>query len=598
MKSYLSLIPISAKVHRRKNRMTLLCIISAVFLVTAIFSMADMGVRMEKSRLLNKHGSIDGLGSTAMAQSLYSVAVVLFALVLIAGVLMISSSININIAQRTKFFGMMRCIGMSRKQIIRFVKLEALNWCKTAVPIGIILGIILTWVLCAILHFAVRGEFADIPLFGVSLVGIISGIVVGTVTVIIAASFPARRAAKVSPIAAVSGNSENLRKIAHVGNKQFSKIDTFLGIHHALLAKKNFILMVSSFALSIILFLCFSVLIEFVGYVMPQSSSAPDINITGVNGSNIVDSRLLDEIRKMDGVKRVFGRKNNIGVEAQVNSQENKIDMISFDDFELECLKKDNQLKRGSDVSKVYGDSKYVLAVWDKDNPLKVGDKIQVNNEEVEIAGLLKCNPFNENGSSDGKITIIPSDKAFTRITGINGYVIVSVQMNNNATEENVMAIRNKLDNDYKFKDLREQNNSNVYISFMMFIYGFIGIIALVAILNIMNSISMSVTSRIKQYGVMRAIGMDENQIIKMISVEAFTYSISGCIVGIIVGLIISKVLYSKLITSHFSYATWSVPVVPIIIIIVCVTITSMIAVYAPAKRISEMAVRDTLKEL
>ena len=42
MKSYLSLIPISAKVHRRQNRMTLLCIIIAVFLVTAIFSMVQM----------------------------------------------------------------------------------------------------------------------------------------------------------------------------------------------------------------------------------------------------------------------------------------------------------------------------------------------------------------------------------------------------------------------------------------------------------------------------------------------------------------------------------------------------------------------------
>ena len=43
MKSYLSLIPISAKVRRRQNRMTLLCIIFAVFMVTAVFSMAEDG---------------------------------------------------------------------------------------------------------------------------------------------------------------------------------------------------------------------------------------------------------------------------------------------------------------------------------------------------------------------------------------------------------------------------------------------------------------------------------------------------------------------------------------------------------------------------
>ena len=68
MKSYLSLIPISAKVHRRQNRMTLLCIIFAVFLVTAVFSMAEMGVRMEQTRLMDKHDnlSLHDLAGSAM----------------------------------------------------------------------------------------------------------------------------------------------------------------------------------------------------------------------------------------------------------------------------------------------------------------------------------------------------------------------------------------------------------------------------------------------------------------------------------------------------------------------------------------------------
>lgn len=99
MKSYLSLIPISAKVHRRQNRMTLLCIIFAVFLVTAVFSMADMGVRMETSRLLDKQQDLSGRSM----QTLYSTAAVLFVLIMIAGVLMISSSINSNVAKGQSF---------------------------------------------------------------------------------------------------------------------------------------------------------------------------------------------------------------------------------------------------------------------------------------------------------------------------------------------------------------------------------------------------------------------------------------------------------------------------------------------------------------
>lgn len=57
MKSYLSLIPISAKVHRKKNKMTRLCIFLAVFLVTGIFSMADMEVRSQKIRAVAEYGN-------------------------------------------------------------------------------------------------------------------------------------------------------------------------------------------------------------------------------------------------------------------------------------------------------------------------------------------------------------------------------------------------------------------------------------------------------------------------------------------------------------------------------------------------------------
>lgn len=57
MNSYLSLIPISAKVRRRQSRMTILCIVFAVFLVTAIFSVADMMIRTESGLMLNKHGN-------------------------------------------------------------------------------------------------------------------------------------------------------------------------------------------------------------------------------------------------------------------------------------------------------------------------------------------------------------------------------------------------------------------------------------------------------------------------------------------------------------------------------------------------------------
>ena len=57
MKSYLSLIPISARVKKKQNKMTIICIILSVFLVTAIFSMADMEVRSQKIRAISDYGN-------------------------------------------------------------------------------------------------------------------------------------------------------------------------------------------------------------------------------------------------------------------------------------------------------------------------------------------------------------------------------------------------------------------------------------------------------------------------------------------------------------------------------------------------------------
>jgi len=604
MRSYLSLIPISAKVHRRQNRMTRLCIILTVFIVTAIFSMAEMGARMEQTRLSEKHGSFyfQSLMDSAMGQSLLLSAGVLFLLVLIAGVLMISSSINSSVAQRTQFFGMMRCIGMSKRQIIRFVHLEVLNWCKTAVPIGLALGILASWGLCAALRFLVGEEFSNIPLFEISGIGIVSGTLVGVFTVLLAARTPAKHAAKVSPIAAVSGNSEKAkttRSFIHIG---FFRIETALGIYHAVSSKKNLILMTGSFALSIILFLSFSVLIDFVDHLMPQSAAASDLAISSRDSTNFISSKLAETLREAEGVKQVYGRRSSFDVPAGLagdTTLSSTIDLVSFDDFDLECLKKDGTLRWGSTLSKVYGNSGHVLATWDQNSPWKIGDTILVGNEELTIAGLLNYDPFSGDGLTDGKITLITSNETFARLTGITDYSLIMIQTTSSATDGDVDAIRNTVEkNGYVLNDKRDQRTSGTYFAFVACVYGFLGIVTLVTVLNIVNSISMSVSVRTKQYGAMRAVGMDSHQISKMIAAEAFTYAFFGCVIGCAIGLPFSKLLYDFLISSHFPYAVWSLPIGSLTIILLFVFVAAALAAYAPAKRMRTISVTETINEL
>lgn len=596
MKSYLDLIPISAKVKRKQNRMTILCIVFAVFMVTAIFSMAEMGIRMEQARLIEKHGSLsvsDLMNSTA-GQTLLTAAVVLSLPVLAAGVLMIASSMNSSVAQRIEFFGMMRCIGMSKRQITRFVRLEALHWCKTAVPAGLVMGTVTTWGLCAVLRFAVGEEFSNIPVFGVSFLGIALGIFVGVVTVLLAASAPARRAAKVSPVTAVSGNADHEKAKQRTTHIRFQKIETALGFNHAVSARKNLVLMTGSFALSIILFLSFSVMIDFVNCLMPQSSAASDLDIASSDG-NTIPPELLETIRSTDGVKEVYGRRSIFNIPVQTGGY-HTADLISYDDFDLRALKKDGALKKGSDLSKVYGDSSYVLAISDKD--IKIGDTIKIGNESLKIAGLLKYDPFSENGLANGKLTLITSGKTLERLTGVSDDSLVMVQLSGGATDETVNAIKNAAQGKYDFRDKRDESTAGTYTAFVFCVYAFLLIIALVALLNIVNSISMSVSARTRQYGAMRAVGMDGRQITKMIAAEAFTYAFFGCVIGCVTGLLISRWLYGFLITEHFPYAVWRFPIGSLIIILVFVSLAAFAAVYAPSKRIRRMEITDAIKNL
>lgn len=537
--------------------------------------------------------SLLGASTDERINELYPLAAACFAIILIAGILMISSCMNSNVAQRTKFFGMMRCIGASQQQIVRFVRLEALNWCKTAIPIGCILGTVTCWTLCVILRFLVKGEWVDMPLFSVSIGGILCGVVIGVITVFIAAQSPARQAAKVSPVAAISGNAEASKKIVHAANTRLFKVETSLGVHHATGIKKNLFLMTGSFALTIVLFLAFSACLDFVHKLLPSvvSKFTPDITIASQDDTNSVDESLPEKIAQITGVESVFGMMTRIEHPVMVNGSERTIDLFSHDKTLFDTFRKS---VINGDIAKVYEDGNYALAVYNQSNRLNVGDKIKIGDQELEIV----CITSEGVGSVSGAATVACSEKTFKRLTGEQKYTTVSVVLEKEATEAAVSKIRNLAGN-YLFADNREENSevNSSYWVFRLAAYGFLVIISLITVLNIMNSISMGVTAKVKQYGAMRAVGMESRQVTKMITAEAVTYAVCGTIAGIVLGLLLHYLIYVKIIISHFG-GLWNIPFATIAVILLLVVLSCVSAVYAPAKRMRNMAITDTINDL
>ena len=536
--------------------------------------------------------SLLGASTNESINALYPLAVACFVIILIAGIFMISSCMNSNVAQRTEFFGMMRCIGASKQQIVRFVRLEALNWCKTAIPIGCALGTVTCWVSCAVLKFIVKGEWVDMPLFSVSINGILCGAAVGIITVFIAAQSPAKQASKVSPVAAISGNTGVSGKIVHAANTKFLKVETSLGIHHATGAKKNLILMTGSFALTIMLFLTFSACLDIVHKLLPSVSDfTPDITIASQDDSNSIDPSLAEEISEIPGIESVFGMMYSIECPAEINGNAETVDLYSYGDTMMDSFKKS---VISGDMSKIYGNSKYVLAVYSEYTALNVGDKVKIGDEELEIG----CVVSEGVGSVSGSAVVVCSEETYTRLTGEQDYAMVGVVLEKDVSEMAVNKIYDLAEGNI-IADSREKNSevSGSYWVFRIAAYSFLAIISLITILNIMNSVSMGVSARIKQYGVMRAVGMGSRQVTKMIAAEAATYSICGTVAGVVLGLLLHHLIYVKVVITHFG-GIWKIPFTSIAIILLLVVFSCVVSVYAPAKRIRNMAITETINEL
>ena len=535
-----------------------------------------------------------GQSSNESMKNIYGIAAILFVIVLLAGVLMISGSMNSNVAQRTKFFGMMRCIGASRQQIIRYVRLEALNWCKTAVPVGLVTGTAIEWGVCAFLRYGVGGEFAAMPVFALSPVGLLSGAMVGIVTVLLAAQSPAKRASKVPPMAAVSGNSDTALSVRHTTKRKIRKVERTLGIHHATASKKNWFLLTASFSLSIILFLCISVGLDFAHELLPVTRSwqaDTDITLTGYANERVLAQGLSDEISGITGVEHVWGSSYTEHVPAASSRQEiDHVNITSYSEYMLDCA--EESLVQGN-LSEVYGDSGKAMTVLNKDNPIKVGDIIQVAGQEIEVVCGISS------GLYPDEYSIICSQETFARLTGEENYSMIGIQLSRQATDETVKQINSLAGSNVIFTDERQRNqeDANTWLATKFLLYSFMAIIAMITLFNIINSISMSVTARIKQYGAMRAVGMDGEQLTRMIAAEAFTYAVSGLIVGSGIGIVLSRFLYVKLVTRYFG-SQWSLPVVLLAIIVVFDTVSAAAAVYAPAKRIRNMPITATINEL
>jgi putative ABC transport system permease protein len=126
--------------------------------------------------------------------NILNILYVLLALSVVVSLFGIVNTLVLTVFERTRELGMLRAIGMTRRQVRRMIRYESVITALIGALLGIILGIVLGGLLVW------RVDFIDFAVpIGQIVVFAIAAIIVG----IIAAIFPARRAARLNPLQAL-----------------------------------------------------------------------------------------------------------------------------------------------------------------------------------------------------------------------------------------------------------------------------------------------------------------------------------------------------------------------------------------------------------
>ncbi|MEI5676201.1 MULTISPECIES: ABC transporter permease [unclassified Nocardioides] len=127
------------------------------------------------------------------------------AIALFVSVLVIANTFTILFAQRTRDLALLRCVGTTRRQLLRAMRVEALVLGVAASGLGLVVGTVLGWALVAIarsqMPTGTMGSAAVSPAWYAG------SFAVGLLVTVVAAWLPTRKVVRVSPLAALRPDS-------------------------------------------------------------------------------------------------------------------------------------------------------------------------------------------------------------------------------------------------------------------------------------------------------------------------------------------------------------------------------------------------------
>lgn len=542
------------------------------------------------------------------------------AVILLACILVIYGVFYLSVIGRIHQFGQLRTIGMTKKQMKKFVSKEGRLLFLKSAPIGILIGIIVG-------YFILPEGFSIVN----TLIIIACVFVVIYLITMISITKPSKIASNVSPIEAIRYTTQDTMK-----NKANKKIcrnlsPIGLGIMNFSKNKKKATITMLSLGLGGILFITAATYMssfdkadysrqgyfkdaEFYIQYSESASELEENGISGIQAKSPMDDSFVQEIENIDGVKKVTEVKNfGISYDFPEHSEYNNDDYIlPLNEEQIKNIGK--YIETGTaDYDKLMTGN-YIL-VADNGNveeiygwKFNIGDKITIHyfdgnkmaEREVEVLGTLSHDFVLDNSSSLEGWFVMPEKPILNWLTydSLNAQILISTDESKTdqvgAELEQIVAERPEL----SLETLAESTEIHNAEADRVFgaISGLAIFIMMFSILSMMNTLITNIVTRKQELAMLESIGMSKSQIRKMLLGESLLLVIATVGVTLTIGTLCGYFLCNMLYNNGMYYMSFKFPTVFTVAYVVVLTIVPLIITIASMKSFSKEALVERLR--
>ncbi|MEG0180917.1 MAG: FtsX-like permease family protein, partial [Peptostreptococcaceae bacterium] len=197
--------------------------------------------------------------------------------------------------------------------------------------------------------------------------------------------------------------------------------------------------------------------------------------------------------------------------------------------------------------------------------------------------------------TSDECIDVIVSDNKFKQTTGSETYQAININLEQGANDKKVydeiLKTTIKVNGAMARNIIEEKANRDaMYEKSRIYNAGMVVVLFIIAIVNIVNNISQSILDRTNEFGMLRAVGLNNKDFKKMIIFEGLIYTLISSLIIICVSLVLNKITYNSF--GLFKYGIeFSIRYVDYILIIGLNTLVGVLTTYLPAKKLEKISV-------